>query len=132
MQAECQENMFAFTLTEGLQPQQISSWWFPLSMPLRRVHRKKKKANLMQEEGTGFAKHNPEGRSLEAQAVFMGLGLDCTACSATGKGCGLRFLLAYLVIKQPIKSETPMRGFHLFQLDPICALFLQLASSQVC
>lgn len=86
----------------------------------------------MQEEGTGFAKHKPEGGSLEAQAVFMGLGLDFTACSATGKGCGLRFLLAYLVIKQPIKSETPMRGFHLFQLDPICALFLQLASSQVC
>lgn len=43
-----------------------------------------------------------------------------------------RFLLAYLVLKQPIKSETPMRGFHLFQLDPKCALFLQLAGSQVC
>lgn len=84
------------------------------------------------QEGTGFAKHKPERRSLEAQAVFMGFGLDFTACSAAGKGCGLRFLLAYLVIKQPIKSETPMRRFHLFQLDPICALFLWLASSQAC
>lgn len=84
------------------------------------------------QEGTGFAKHKPERGSLEAQAVFMGLGLDFIACSAAGKACGLRFLLAYLVIKQPIKFETPMRGFHLFQLDPVCALLLWLASSQVC
>jgi len=55
-------------------------------------YRKKKqhhqKKSLMQKR-TDFAKHGPERWSLEAQAEFMGLGLDFTDCSAAGQGCGL-------------------------------------------
>lgn len=84
------------------------------------------------EEGTHFDKHKVETGSLEAQTVFIGLGLDFTTCSAAAKGCSPRFLLADLVIKQPIKSGTPRGGFNFFQLGPTCALFPWLASSQLC
>lgn len=90
---------------------------------------KEKNPNLM-EEGTHVAKHKAEIGSLEAQAVFIGLGLEFTACSAAAKGCSPRFLLADLVIKQPIKSGTPRRGFHFFQLSPICALWPAASSAR--
>lgn len=56
--------------------------------------------------------------------MFVGLGLDFTACSPAAQECSPRFLLADLVVKQPIKSGTPRGGFNFFQLGPSCALSL--------
>lgn len=43
------------------------------------------------EEETHFDKHKVEIGSLEAQAVFIGLGSDFTASSTAAKGCIPRF-----------------------------------------